>query len=82
MLMEPAYFSVYNLSKPSLFEDIFAMVYNLNSGLLYSSRAMLVVVINCHLLLLENKPILLEESQVNVYRTRTYTTSWMMTKIF
>jgi hypothetical protein len=40
MLMEPAYFSVYNLSKPSLFEDIFAMAYNLNSGLLYSSRAM------------------------------------------
>jgi hypothetical protein len=38
-------------TKPSLFGETFAMVvYNVNSRLLYSSRAMLMVVINCHLL--------------------------------
>jgi hypothetical protein len=51
MLMRLVYLSVYNLAKPSLFEEIFAiMILNLNSGLLCPCNAMLELVINCHLL--------------------------------
>jgi hypothetical protein len=49
LLMRQVYFLVYNLEKPSVFKDAFAMVVkNSNSGLLCSPHAVKMVVLNYH----------------------------------
>jgi hypothetical protein len=50
MLMRPVYFSTYNLAKLHFRRFLSQVVQNLNSRLLCSSHAKLIILISCHLL--------------------------------
>jgi hypothetical protein len=81
--MRHVYFSVYNLAKPPFFEDTFAMVVqNLNSGLLCSSQAKKMVVMNYHSSGKYRSPRYFKNVKRLPSNYVANTKSWMTTRIF